>query len=132
MTALDGSETHANLAEAFINDSARSALHAWFAQQADIEGRPEEAAQFRARAATGLSAAHGHLEFLADVGDPLFGQAIGDTDDNLAASASAVSSRETAAADHAVVARGEGLAAIADWFETLATPAASDAAGAGS
>lgn len=121
MTGFARSKTYAELSAAFVRDCVDGALHLWFAQQADVEGRPAEAASFRSSAAAATSHAHGHLEFLADVGDPVSGLPIGDTDDNIAAVA-AGRSADTAPefAELAVIARSEGFGAIADWFDTLA------------
>lgn len=121
MTDFAGSQTHTALSTAFVRDSIAGALHLWFAQRADVEGRPAEAAMFRSSAAAATSNAHGHLEFLADVGDPVSGLAIGDTDDNVAAVVAAHADRATPGfSELAGVARDEGFGAIADWFDTLA------------
>ncbi|MEJ7799732.1 MAG: rubrerythrin family protein [Ilumatobacter sp.] len=122
MPDLRGSKTHHNLAEAFVRDSQANLRYVWFAQQADIEGRPDAAALFRSLADSETSHAIGLLEFLADVGDPLTGEPIGDTVENLAAAVAA----ETEDHDRlfpafARTAREEGFHAVADWFETLAS-----------
>ena len=65
--------------------------------------------------------AHGHLEYLEEVGDPGTGMPIGETKDNLA---SAVQGETHEYTDMypgmAKTAREEGFEEIADWFETLA------------
>ena len=58
----------------------------WFAQKADIEGYPDAASLFRAVAEGETGHAHGHLDYLAEVGDPASGEPIGDTADNFKAS----------------------------------------------
>jgi rubrerythrin len=122
---LAGSRTRANLTAAFTAASAASCRYLWFAQQADVDGRPNTANHFRSMANDATSNALGLLEFLADVGDPVTGRSIGDTDDNLDAALAAESlQRDETHPDFAEVARAEGFADIADWFETLAGAAA--------
>lgn len=120
MTEFAGSQTHTVLSAAFVRDSVAGVLHLWFAQQAEVEGRPVEAAAFRSSAAAATSAAHGHLEFLSDVGDPVSGLPIGDTDDNVAAAQAGVDT--LGFSELADIAHSEGFGSIADWFETLAGP----------
>ena len=50
MPELAGTETHANLLAAFARTSGINRRYLWFAQQADIEGRPRAAALFRSLA----------------------------------------------------------------------------------
>ncbi len=65
--------------------------------------------------------AHGHLEYLEDVGDPATGKPIGPTGDSLkAAIASETHEFTDVYPGMARVARQEGFDEIADWFETLA------------
>ncbi|MEO6653245.1 MAG: rubrerythrin family protein [Ilumatobacteraceae bacterium] len=122
MPELSGSTTHDHLAEAFARDSQANLRYVWFAQQADIEGRPDEAALFRSLADSETSHALGLLEFLADVGDPLTGEPIGDTDENLASALAAeTNDHDRLFPAFAQTAREEGFHAVADWFETLAS-----------
>ena len=121
MAELDGTRTYDNLKEAFAVESQANRRYLWFAQKADIEGYPESAALFRSVAEGQTGHAHGHLEYLADVGDPASGEPIGDTDDNFRASIAT----ETYEYTHmypgfAATARDEGFNGIADWFETVA------------
>lgn len=121
MASLHGTKTVANLMEAFARESQANRRYLWFAQKADIEGRPEAAALFRSVAEAETGHAYGHLEFLAEVGDPATGEPIGDTHENfLAAIASERFDAEQLYPEYARTAREEGLDAIADWFETLA------------
>jgi rubrerythrin len=121
MASLHGTKTVANLKEAFARESQANRRFLWFAQKADIEGRPEAAALFRSVAEAETGHAYGHLEFLAEVGDPGSGEPIGDTAENfLAAIASERFECEQRYPEYARVAREEGLDAIAEWFETLA------------
>lgn len=126
---LEGSATHDNLLHAFQRVSQASRRYLWFAQLADVEGFPEVAALFRSVAERGTGHAMGHLEYLAELGDPLTGQPIGDTADNLAAA----SAGEAEGADElypsfAEVARAEGFDHIAEWFEIIAAAEKSQAA----
>ncbi len=121
MPELIGTNTHVNLTAAFARESQTSQRYLWFAQQADIEGRPVEAALFRSVADGEIGHAHGMLEFLADVGDPLTGEPIGDTADNLrAAIAGELDDATCHYSEFAQAARDEGFDQIADWFDTLA------------
>ncbi len=121
MPAVRDTRTYDNLKEAFARESQASHRYLYFAQKADIEGFPELAALFRSVADGEAGHTFGHLEFLAEVGDPVTGAPIGDTEDNLR---SAIESEtyEYAALypGFAGVARQEGLDDIAEWFETLA------------
>ena len=65
--------------------------------------------------------AHGHLDFLKQVGDPATGKPIGDTAKNLlSAVAGETYEYQTMYPGFAKTARDEGLSDIAEWFETLA------------
>ena len=118
---LDGTQTHRNLIAAFAAESQANRRFLWFAQKADVEGYPEVAVLFRSVAESETGHAHGHLEYLALVGDPATGEPIGDTEDNVK---SAVASETYDSAQmypgFATTAREEGLEEIADWFESLA------------
>jgi rubrerythrin len=80
--SLNGTKTHENLKEAFAGESQANRRYLWFAQKADVEGYPDAAALFRSVAEGETGHAHGHLEYLAEVGDPATGEPIGDTEDN--------------------------------------------------
>ena len=109
--ALKGSKTENNLKEAFAGESQANRRYLYFAQKA----------VFRSTAEGETGHAHGHLEFLEEVGDPATGKPIGETKDNLA---SAVAGETHEYTDMypgmAKTAREEGFEEIADWFETLA------------
>ncbi len=81
--SLEGTKTHENLKEAFAGESQANRRYLWFAQKADVEGYPDTSALFRSVAEGETGHAHGHLEYLAQVGDPATGEPIGDTEDNL-------------------------------------------------
>ncbi len=121
MPPLQGSKTEANLKEAFAAESQANRRYLYFAQKADIEGYNDISAVFRSTAEGETGHAHGHLEFLEEVGDPITGDPIGDTASNLKA---AISGETHEYSDMypgmARMAREEGFEEIADWFETLA------------
>ncbi|MGH1488212.1 MAG: rubrerythrin family protein [Acidimicrobiales bacterium] len=120
MPELGGSKTEANLRAAFAFESEASRRFLYFAQQADVEGRPDAAALFRAVAEGETGHALGHLDFLAEIADPATGLPIGSTDENLA---SAAAGERTEASEiypeFGRVARAEGFDEIADWLESL-------------
>ena len=119
--SLKGSKTEENLKEAFAGESQANRRYLYFAQKADIEGYNDVAAVFRSTAEGETGHAHGHLEYLEEVGDPGTGMPIGETKANLA---SAVQGETHEYTDMypgmAKTAREEGFEEIADWFETLA------------
>ncbi len=121
MSSLKGTETEQNLKEAFACESQASQRYLYFAAKAAIEGFDDVAAVFRSTAAGGTGHAHGHLDYLEELGDPANGKPIEPTGDNLKA---AIASETHEFADvypgMARVARQEGFDEIADWFETLA------------
>ena len=82
---LKGSKTEGNLKAAFAGESQANRRYLYFAQKADVEGYNDVAAVFRSTAEGETGHAHGHLEYLEQVGDPATGLPIGDTSDNLKA-----------------------------------------------
>lgn len=118
---LKDTKTEANLKLAFAAESQANRRYLYFAQKADIEGRNEVSALFRATAEGETGHAHGHLEYLEEVGDPVTGMPIGGTADNLK---SAIAGETHEYSDMypgmAKEAREEGFDEIADWLETLA------------
>jgi rubrerythrin len=121
MPALKGSKTHDNLKDAFASESQANRRYLWFAQKADVEGYPEVAMLFRSVADGETGHAHGHLDFLEEVGDPATGEPIGETEQNLKASVAGETYEYTEMyPGFARTARDEGFTAIAEWFETLA------------
>ncbi len=121
MPNLKGTRTHQNLKDAFAGESQANRRYLYFANKADIEGYPEVATLFRSTAEGETGHAHGHLDYLALVGDPATDMPIGSTADNLR---SAVAGETHEYTDMypgmAKAAREEGFEEIADWFETLA------------
>ena len=121
MANLNGSKTHQNLKDAFAGESQANRRYLYFAQVADIEGLPEVAGNFKETADGETGHAHGHLKYLAQVGDPATGLPIGNTEKNLkAAIAGETHEYSDMYPGMAKQAREEGFSEIADWFETLA------------
>ena len=82
---LTGTKTHENLKAAFAGESQANRRYLYFAKNADVEGHPDLAGLFRDTAEGETGHAHGHLDFLKQVGDPATGEPIGDTRKNLKA-----------------------------------------------
>ena len=121
MPSLKGTETEQNLKDAFAGESQANCRYLYFAQKADVEGFNVVGAVFRSTAEGETGHAHGHLEYLEEVGDPATGKPIGPTGDILkAAIASETHEYVDMYAGMARVARQEGVDELADWFETLA------------
>jgi rubrerythrin len=121
MAKLDGTKTHDNLKEAFAGESQANRRYLYFAKVADVEGYPEVAGLFKDTADGETGHAHGHLDFLKQVGDPATGLPIGNTLKNLkAAVAGETYEYETMYPGMAKTARDEGFSDVAEWFETLA------------
>ncbi len=121
MKSLKGTKTHQHLKESFACESQANRRYLYFAKVADVEGQPEIAGLFRDTAEGETGHAHGHLDYLKTVGDPVTDQPIGDSALNLK---SAVYGETYEYTDMypgmAKTAREEGFPEIADWFETLA------------
>ncbi len=121
MMDIKESKTAENLKAAFAGESQANRRYLYFAQKADVEGAPDVAAVFRSTAEGETGHAHGHLEYLEEVGDPATGEPMGETEDNLK---SAIAGETHEYTDMypgmARTAREEGFDEIADWFETLA------------
>ncbi|MBI2308595.1 MAG: rubrerythrin [Rhodocyclales bacterium] len=118
---LKGSKTETHLKNAFAGESQANRRYLYFANKADVEGRPDVAALFRSTAEGETGHAHGHLEYLEKCGDPATGLPFGPTEANLK---SAIAGETHEYTDMypgmARDARAEGFDEIADWFETLA------------
>ena len=90
-------------------------------KQADVEGYPEIASNFRETAEGETGHAHGHLDYIKQVGDPANDMPIGESSDNLKAAIAGETHEYTDMyPGMAKTAREEGFSEIADWFETLA------------
>ena len=121
MANLKGSKTEQNLKDAFAGESQANRRYLYFAKVADVEGYPEVASNFRETAEGETGHAHGHLDYLKQVGDPATGLPIGDSILNLKASIAGETHEYTDMyPGMAKSARDEGFDEIADWFETLA------------
>ena len=118
---LKGSKTAENLKDAFSGESQANRRYLYFAQKADIEGAPDVAQVFRSTAEGETGHAHGHLEYLEEVGDPATGEPMGETEANLKYAIHGETHEYTDMyPGMAKTAREEGFEEIADWFETLA------------
>ncbi len=121
MSNLKGSKTEENLKAAFAGESQANRRYLYFANKADVEGQNDVAALFRSTAEGETGHAHGHLDYLATVGDPATGMPIGSSRENLAAAVAGETHEYTDMyPGMAKTAREEGFDDIADWFETLA------------
>jgi rubrerythrin len=121
MPKLKGTKTHDNLKAAFAGESQANRRYLYFANKADVEGQTEVAALFRSTAEGETGHAHGHLDYLAEVGDPATDLPIGSSANNLKAAVAGETHEYTDMyPGMAKSAREEGFDEIADWFETLA------------
>ena len=121
MPSLKGTKTHDNLKAAFAGESQANRRYLYFANKADVEGQPEVASLFRNTAESETGHAHGHLDYLAQVGDPATDLPIGSSQQNLKAAVAGETHEYTDMyPGMAKSARQEGFEEIADWFETLA------------
>ena len=119
--SLSGTKTLQNLKDAFAGESQANRRYLYFAKVADVEGFPEVAGNFKETADGETGHAHGHLDYIKQVGDPATGLPIGNTEKNLkAAIAGETHEYETMYPSMAKTARDEGFDDIAEWFETLA------------
>ena len=118
---LKGTKTHDNLKAAFAGESQANRRYLYFANKADVEGNTEVAALFRSTAEGETGHAHGHLDYLASVGDPATDLPIGTSENNLKAAVAGETHEYTDMyPGMAKSAREEGFEEIGDWFETLA------------
>lgn len=112
MPKLEGSKTYQNLKAAFAGESQANRMYTAWARKADQEGYPEIANLFRAIAEGETAHALGHMQYLG---------MIRTTPENLqAAIEGELYETQTMYPEFAKVARDEGFAEIADWFEALA------------
>lgn len=108
--------TRDHLLAALIAESLANRRMLWLAERAEIDGRPAVAAALRSVAEAETVHAFGLLEHLVDLGE---------TDDDVDAALAALLAAERHDAEvrypaAAQVARSEGHAAIAEWFDSLA------------
>ncbi len=120
-TPLKDTKTHENLVEAFKGESMANRRYTYFAKVADVEGFNDVSAVFRSTAEGETGHAHGHLDFLKEVGDPATGEPFGPTETNLkSAVAGETYEYSEMYPGFAKTAREEGFDEVAEWFETLA------------
>jgi rubrerythrin len=121
MADLKTSKTFTNLKEGFAGESQANRRYLYFARTADIEGYPDIAGVFRDTAEGETGHAFGHMEYIAEIGDPATGLPVGDTTTNLQAAIAGETYEYTEMyPGFAKTARQEGFDEIAEWFETLA------------
>ena len=121
MKNLKGSKTEKNLKDAFAGESQANRRYLYFANKADVEGQNDISALFRSTAEGETGHAHGHLDYLAQVGDPATDLPIGSSRQNLKAAVAGETHEYTDMyPGMAKAARDEQFDEIADWFETLA------------
>ncbi len=119
--SLKGTKSHDNLKAAFAGESQANRRYLYFARVADIEGFPDVGGLFRDTSEAETGHAFGHLDFLKEVGDPCTDVPIGSTDKNLKSAVEGETYEYTEMyPGFAKTARDEGLAELAEWFETLA------------
>lgn len=117
---LKESKTLENLKAGFAGESQANRRYMYFAQKADEEGYQEIAATFRTTADGETAHAFGHMRYLAKVGDPVTGEPIGPTEENLkSAIAGETYEYSQMYPGFAKTAREEGFEDIAHWFEVL-------------
>ena len=119
--SLKGTKSFENLKVAFSAESQANRRYLYFARVADIEGYPDVGGLFRDTSEAETGHAFGHLDFLKEVGDPVTGVPIGTTEKNLKSAVESETYEYTEMyPGFAKAARDEGLAELAEWFETLA------------
>lgn len=121
MSSIKGTKTQENLKEAFAGESQANRRYLWFAQKADVEGYPDIAMLFRSVAEGETGHAFGHMDFLADAGDPVTDTPVGPTLDNLRSAIEGETYEYTEMyPGFAKTARDEGFIEVAEWMEVLA------------
>ncbi len=115
---LKGSKTFEELKKLFAAECQARLRYLYFAAQADIEGNSDAASVFRSIADGELGHAHGHLEFIERVADPVTEKPIGSTVDNLRAAMAGEAREYSELYPRATkIAHEEGFDEIAKWFE---------------
>lgn len=119
--SIKGTKSEENLKNAFAGESQANRRYLYFARVADIEGYPDIGGLFRDTSEAETGHAFGHLDFLKQVGDPVTGVPIGNTEKNLKSAIEGETYEYTEMyPGMAKTAREEGLSELAEWFETLA------------
>jgi rubrerythrin len=128
MTHLKGTKSYENLKLAFSGEAQANRRYLYFARHADIEGHPNIGGLFRDTAEAETGYAFGHLDFLKEVGDPVTDRPMGQTEANLASAiAGETFDYSQMYPGMAKTAREEGFIELAEWFDTLAKAARSQA-----
>lgn len=109
-----------NLAASFRTASASMARLRWFADQADVDGYPGLAVEFRAAAEIHAGHVHGYLEFLSEGGDSDTGLPFGETEDNVSLAVAILEQQAAELAQYAASASADGRQEIAEWFDSTA------------
>jgi len=121
MADIKGTKSEENLKHAFAGESQANRRYLYFARAADIEGYPDLGGLFRDTSEAETGHAFGHLDFLKEVGDPVTGVPIGNTEKNLKSAIEGENYEYTEMyPGMAKAARQEGFQELAEWFETLA------------
>lgn len=120
MVEFNRSKTLENLKAGFAGESQANRRYLYFAQKADEEGYQEIAAIFRSTADGETAHAFGHMKYIKEVGDPVTGEPIGTTEQNLKSAIAGETYEYTQMyPGFAKAAREEGFEDIAHWFEIL-------------
>ena len=116
------SPTHGSLREAFADEARTAQRYLYFAELAEIEGHGEAAVLFRELAESATHNAHGHLDWLRRIGDPLTDLPMGDTEQNLRCAVAREAMESTTTYPRwARQALEEGFTDVASWLDCLAT-----------
>ena len=120
-TNLQGNTSWENVKTAFAREALVNRRYLYFARRADLEGHADLGGMFRDIAEAETAHAFGHLDFLMPMGDPVTGEAMGDTFANLrSAIVGEMNDGNDVYPGFAKVARSEGFDELAEWFEMLA------------
>jgi len=128
MAHLKGTKSYENLKLAFAGEAQANRRYLYFARHADIEGHPNIGGLFRDTAEAETGYAFGHLDFLKEVGDPVTDRPMGQTEANLASAiAGETFDYSQMYPGMAKTVREEWFIELAEWFDTLAKAARSQA-----
>ena len=120
MADLQGSRTAQCLKDAFAWEAQANRRYLYFANKAEAEGQREVAALLRSTAEGETGHAHGHMEFLEKMGDPITNLPINTIREVLASVVASETHECTEMYPRmAQIAREEGFHDVADWFDTL-------------
>ncbi len=128
---LQGTKTLENLKAACAGESEANRRYLYFGKEADIQGYPDVANNFRETGEGETGHAFGHLDYLKKYGggDPATGKPIGTLKEMLESSLAGETYEYTEMyPGFAKTAKEEGFEDIASWFETLAKAEKSHAA----